>query len=222
MKLFKLLFLSIIILLSPTLVLGNIIITEIKISGDTPDESYIKIFNQGKDDIDISGFRLRKKTFSGRESSMRVFPRESLIRAKGYFVWANSKGEYHLSIDADVWSTAGISSNNSIAITSPDKIVLDSVAWGEGENQFLLGDTIADNPEKNQIIKRKKTEGEYLNNKNNYLDFYLYPPDIIDIPKNDFTLREEEARDKSFPVSYLIGIALFSSILMVALKKALK
>ncbi|MCD5384818.1 MAG: hypothetical protein LRZ94_00700, partial [Candidatus Pacebacteria bacterium] len=170
----------------------------------------------------ISGFRLRKKTSSGRESSIRVFPRESAIRAKDYFVWANSKGEYHLSIDANVWSTAGISSNNSIAITSPDKIVLDSVAWGEGENQFLLGDTIADNPEKNQIIKRKKTEGEYLNNKNNYLDFYLYPPDIIDIPKNDFTLREEKTRDKSFPVSYLIGIALFSSILMVALKKALK
>ncbi len=201
---------------------GNLMITEVQIRSDSPNESHITIFNQSDDDIDISGFKIRKKSSTGREYSVRVFPKESKISAGGYFTWSNSRNDYHLKIDADTWSTAGISNDNSIAIFSPSNEIIDSLAWGDGDGQFLLGSPIPVNPNNDQIIKRKISEGRYENTGDNSTDFFLYPETIIKMAESDLIqYRSQEKREERSPVAIGASIAIFSSFSILMLKKSI-
>ncbi len=201
---------------------GNLMITEVQIRGDSPSESHITIFNQSNNDIDISGFKIRKKSSTGREYSVRVFPKENKIFAGGYFTWSNSRNDYHLKIDADTWSTAGISNDNSIGLFSPSNKIIDSLAWGDGDGQFLSGSPIPVNPNNDQIIKRKTFEGRYENTGDNSADFFLYPETIIDIMESDLIQhRSQEKRDNQSPVAIGAGIVILSSFSILMLKKSI-
>ncbi len=200
----------------------NLIFTEIQIRGESPDESYITIFNHGSINLDISGFKLRKRSSTGKEYSIRVFPQGSIIQSKEYFTWSNSKNDYHLDINADIWSTAGISNNNSIAILSPEGKIIDSLAWGNGENQFLKGSPLPSNPEKNQIIKRIFLNSEYRDTGDNSVDFRFDPEITINIPESNFVLkRQEKIRRDPHPITSGAGIALISALSILMLKKSL-
>lgn len=199
--------------LSPTPVL---IITEVQVHG----ESHIKIFNPGTEDLDISGFRLRKKTASGRESSIRVFPKESTITAGGYFTWANSKNNHHLKIEADVWSKTGISDNNNIALVSPEGDILDSVAWGKGDNQFLSGKPIP-NPSKDQIIRRISSDEKYQITGDNLSDFELYPGIKSDISESEFIQTWTGENSKTSPIIIGVGVAILSLLSILILRRAI-
>lgn len=210
-----------ILLFFPAIVFSqNLIITEVQVRGETPDESYIKIYNPSYNKIDISGFRLVKKSSTGREYSLRVFPKESFILPESYFVWANSRNDYYKEINADVYSTASISSNNSIALLSDKRTLIDSLSWGEGENQFQMGNPLTTNPEKNQLIKRVKKD-TYQNTQNNKKDFYIYPEkDIIEL---DYKKSLENLKKKEFfPFKEGFAVAFFSSLITLLLKKNLE
>ncbi len=191
-------------------------ITEIQIRGD----SHIVLYHQDDNDIDISGFKLRKRSSTGKEYSVRVFPQGSIIPANGHFVWANSKNDHHLSVGADVWSTAGISRDNSVALISSSGDIVDSVAWGVGEDQFGLN--ALPNPAEGQIIKRLSSDGGYLRTGDVLTDFFLHPdigsgfPEVIDMTK-----RSQERERKISPIATGAGIALLSSISILALKRSL-
>ncbi|MDI6602580.1 MAG: lamin tail domain-containing protein [Patescibacteria group bacterium] len=156
----------------------NLLIVEVQIAGEkiNDDNDFIKIHNHSDYDLDISGYKLRKRTSTGKESSIRVFPNGSKIPAKGYFLWANSKNDFHLTIGADIWNKAYLAKNNSIALLSPEGIILDALAWGESQNPFVLGSPFPENPGPNQRLKRKQINGIYQDTNNNSQDFYLYPP----------------------------------------------
>ncbi len=218
MKIF--IFLVFLLLIPATTLANNLIFVEVKLRGLTADESFITIFNQGET-IDVSGFRIRKRTATGRESSIRVFPRGSIIPAQEYFTWANSKQDYHLQVSADVWSTAGLSNNNSIALFTKDGQQLDSLAWGEGKNQFLLGSPLPDNPAKEQIIKRVRTELGYQNTKNNAQDFYFYPKKEIDIPQSDQLKIIKQVGTPNSSVWVGLGVAISSALSILLLKRSL-
>jgi competence ComEA-like helix-hairpin-helix protein len=160
----------------------EIIIVEIGIYGNKADNDFIKIYNQSNESIDISGYKIRKRASTGKESSIIKIPKDKIIKPKSYFVWANSKDNCHLTINADVWTSATLAKNNSIAILSATNEIIDSVGWGEGQNQFYESIPFPDNPSKNQIIKRKIKDGLYQDTNNNKEDFYLDPP-IVSINK---------------------------------------
>ncbi len=201
--------------------MGNdLIIVEIKVRGESPDNSYIKIYNPSDNNIDVTRFRIRKKSSTGREYSVRVFPQESFIPAKGYFLWANSKDEYHLSLDADVYSATSISGNNSVALFSSNGEIIDAVAWGNGENQFVSGDAFPFNPEADETIKRIRNDF-YRNTENNADDFYLFSdkkqhPSISGITEKTFL-------EKNTGFLWLQGLSLAfaSGLLILYIKKAI-
>ncbi len=192
------------------------IITEVQIGGNP----HIVLFNQEENEIDISGFKLRKRSSTGKEYSVRVFPQGSMVAGKGNFTWANSKNDYHLSVKADVWSTAGISRNNSVALLSPSDEIIDSVAWGDGENQF--GSNALSNPTEGQIIKRSRSNGEYLITGDNSVDFFLYPEKRSELTEEiEIVKRSQEERKGASPVTAGAGIAVLSSISILMLKRSL-
>ena len=202
--------------LSPTPT--GIVITEVQIRN----ESRIIIFNPGTENLDVSEFRLRRKSSTGREYSIRVFPRGSIIVAGGYLTWSNSKDDRHLDIGADVWSTALLSNNNSIALVSPKGDIIDSVAWGSGENQFFSGEPIPLNPSEGQIIRRIFLNESYRSTGDNSNDFELYPGIKLDAPK-DTHIRTwtKERNDDTSPVAIGGGVAILSALSILMLKRAI-
>ncbi len=218
----KIIFILVILLLPFKIFsIGNdLIIVEIKVRGESPDNSYIKIYNPSDSNIDITRFRIRKKSSTGKEYSVRVFPQESFIPAKGYFLWANSKDEYHLSQDADVYSATSISSNNSVALFSSDGEIIDAVAWGSGENQFVLGDAFSFNPETDEIIKRIRND-VYRNTGNNAEDFYLFSDKKQNPSVSGITEKTFLEKDTEFPLLQGLSLAFLSGLLILYIKKAI-
>ena len=202
---------------------NELMITEVQICGETVNESHIKIFNPSLSKIDLSGYKLRKRSSTGKEYSIRVFPKNSFIDPGDYFIWANSKDEYYKKINADVWSSAGISNNNSVALFNSSGLMIDALAWGDGIDQFVLGDSIPFNSSKNNVIKRRVLNSVYMNTRDNFSDF-ITEPNIIttEIPEtNVLKKRKIRQRENSSALIIGIGIALLSSLSILALKKSL-
>ena len=188
----------------------NLIITEVQIKGN---DSYVKIYNPNNYDLDISGFKLRKKSSTGKEYSLRVFPKESFIEAKNYFVWANSRGDY--CSQADTCSTGSLAKNNSVALFSFSNSLIDALAWGQGENPFVLGNSF---PFNYQNLERKKDE-EYQNTKDNSQDFLLEESFSLNSFQEEKFLIESNS---TFPFSQGFSFSLFLAGISLFLKKTLK
>lgn len=149
----------------------HLLIIEVQIQGEEVNDDYIKIYNPSSEDLDISGYKLRKRTSTGRESSLRVFPKGSIISGKGYFFWAHKN--FAPKINAQVKSSATLAKNNSIALLDKNGKIIDALAWGQSQNPFVEGKAFPENPSKNQKLIRKKENGLYLDTNNNADDFYL-------------------------------------------------
>lgn len=194
-----------------------LIITEVQIEGEKTSECYIKIYNSSESDIDISSYSLRKKTSSGNDTSLRLFPKGSVIKGKNYFVWASSKeNSFPKKIGADTFSVQTLSPNNSIALFDTSHTLIDALSWGEGENQYVLNSAIM-NPNKGQIIQRKKENNIYSNKNNNSLDFSLYPPPLSSLQIKDFSIEKEKKKTIS-----PLFISFFSSLILATIILFLK
>ncbi len=136
---------------------SHILISEIQITGGSgkTDNDFIELWNPSGNDVDLSGWQLKKKTKSGTESSIRQFPDGLKIPAHGFFLWANSKDGFADSIQADVNSTSYLSSDYSIRLYDKDDALIDSVAWGENSAE---GSAISTDLEANQSYERKAWE----------------------------------------------------------------
>lgn len=153
---------------------GHPVIAEIQITGGTgkADSDFIKIANPAGQSVDIAGWKLRKRTQSGTESSARVFPDGSTIAANGTFLWANSADGFSASVSANVSSTQTLTDNSSIALFDTSGTVVDALAWGSGHvNPFVEGSAFPDNPGASQVLRRKVVNGIIQDTKNNADDF---------------------------------------------------
>ena len=158
-----------------TILAENLLIVEVQIAGDSSNNDYIKIYNPQNQEVDVSGYKLRKRSSTGSESSIKVFPNGSKISAKGFFIWANSQNDYYLKINADIWSSATLAKNNSVALLNLEGKIIDALTWGKSQNPFVKGLPFPENPGPNQQLKRKKINGVYQNTNNNSQDFFIFP-----------------------------------------------
>lgn len=213
---------------------NRLLIVEVQITGDISSNDFIKIYNPAGQDINVSGYKLRKRVSTGSESSLRVFPKESLIKANGYFIWANSKENFYLTLGANVWSTDTLTKNNSIALFNQEGVIIDALAWGKSQNPFLKGSPFPENPESNQKLKRKQTGGIYQDTNNNAQDFYLNPPSLAtnkeikpektpeEKPKPELAALAEQIPNKDssniFVLLIAVPLAVFSGIIILILK----
>lgn len=167
----------------------HLVISEIQITGGTGQTTndFIEIYNPTNSIIDLSDWQLKRRTTSGTESSMKVFSKGKNIPAHGYFLWANSKDNYHLSINADESSVAILTDDNSIALFDSANNLIDALAWGSDHtNPFIDSEhsiPCSGNPEANQSIERRPggTQGNSQDTNNNSVDFL---PPAIPNPQN--------------------------------------
>jgi hypothetical protein len=154
----------------------HLVIREVQITGGTgkTDNDFIKIYNPTGSAVDVGGWKLRKRTQTGSESSVKVFPDGSVIPAQGYFIWANSKDGFSESISADASSTQTLAADNSIAFFDAEGNVIDALAWGEGHvGPFVEDQPYPQNPGASQVAARKAENGLVVDTDNNAQDFEL-------------------------------------------------
>jgi len=175
-KIFNLIFLSLIFLF---LFLGwgekvgagwadYVVISEIQITGGKgkSNNDFIELYNPTNLTIDLSGWQIKRRTQSPStglsvESSINRFSKGKIIPPYGYFLWANSKDDFHLKIEADEWTTAILTEDNSIALFDDKKNLIDAVAWGsDHDNLFVEIKPYPVNPGPNQSLERKPGGGQ--------------------------------------------------------------
>ncbi len=151
---------------------AHLVIAAVQIAGVASTNDFIKIFNPTGGVIDASGWKLRKRTSTGTENSVRVFPAGSFVQPQNYFTWANSANGFAASIGADASSSETLAADNSTALEDATSAVIDAVAWGTGlTNPFVEGTPYPDNPAANQTLARKFAGGTMQDTDDNSQDF---------------------------------------------------
>lgn len=133
----------------------------------------MKIFNPTGAAVDLTGWKLHKKSSTGTDYSLKTFATGVTLASGAYLTWANSENGFADSIDADVSSTETLSANNSVALLDPSGAVIDAVAWGTGTNQYVEGDAYPTSPTTNQILVRNSAAGSVVDTNDNANDFTI-------------------------------------------------
>jgi PKD repeat protein len=131
----------------------GVIIHEIQIEGEHASDEFIELHNTTGKPVDVSGWKLRKRTKSGGESSVKVFDSGSIIPPKGYFLWANSQGVFQSQ--ADQTSSASLTTDNSLGLFTSNDVLVDTVTWGtENTQPFHSSVHYPANPEPGTSLQR--------------------------------------------------------------------
>ena len=152
---------------------NHLLIAAVQIAGAESGNDFVKIYNPTSVAVDVSGWKLRKKSSTGTDASLREFPVGSSVAAGAYFVWANSADGFAQSIGADASSTGTLAANNSAALFDENGKQIDAVAWGTGTNQYVEGAAYPTSPTANQVLERKSASGVIVDTDNNANDFTL-------------------------------------------------
>ncbi len=160
---------------SPTgTLLEHILIAAVQIAGERSSNDFVKIYNSSGDAADLGGWKLKKRSSTGAEYSLRTFPEGTSLAPGAYFTWANSADGFAASLGADASSTETISSNNSVALFDSGGMVADALAWGSGEGQFVEGNPFPENPGAGQVLRRVFSDsGGPVDTADNASDFTL-------------------------------------------------
>ena len=151
----------------------EVLITEIGIIGS---DDFVELYNPTNINQDLDGCKLRKKIQSGADYSLKSIPEGVVIAPGQYLLWASSKNDYHLEVNAELFTQQILSSDYSVALISDGGDIVDAVAWGEGHiNPYVEGSAFPENPDSGQTIGRKWDAGSntYQNTGNNANDFEL-------------------------------------------------
>jgi hypothetical protein len=152
---------------------SHILIAAVQIAGASSSNDLVKLYNPTATAIDMSGWKLHKKSSTGTDYSLKVFPAGSVIGAEQSFVWANSDDAFSEIVSANVSSTETLAANNSVELMDAAGNIVDAVAWGTGANQYGEGPPYPTSPGANQLLSRRSSDGVMADTDNNSDDFAL-------------------------------------------------
>lgn len=152
---------------------SHILVASVQISGASSSNDLVGLYNPTIAAIDMSGWKLRKKSSTGGDYSLKVFPAGSVVAAGQLFIWANSNDGFSETADANVSSTETLAANNSVALMDAAGTIVDAVAWGTGTNQYGEGPPYPTSPGANQLLSRRSLDGVMANTDDNSNDFTI-------------------------------------------------
>ena len=141
---------------------NHVVVSEVQLTGGTgkTEEDFIELYNPTNQIVDLSGWKLKKRTKTGSEGPLGTFDSGLTIPARGFFLWANSKDGFADRIGADIARSYSVAANNSIALLDVADTVIDAVAWGSDlVNPFVEGSSLTAALEANQSYERKAWNG---------------------------------------------------------------
>jgi hypothetical protein len=150
----------------------GVLISAVQIVGASSTNDLIRLYDAGPSPVDMSGWKLRKRSQTGTDYSLKQFPEGSVIGAGQTFTWANSAGGFSEAIGANVSSTETLSADNSVALIDASGTIVDAVAWGTGTDQYGEGSPYPTDPTAGQVLTRR-SDGAMVDTQNNANDFEL-------------------------------------------------
>lgn len=141
-------FIGITIFLSPAFASADVFISEFSIGGGAghTDDDFIELYNSGSKRVSLEHWKLRRRTKSGSESSVRELGKEDCIAPAGYFLWASSKAKSEYADHADTTSSATLTADNSLALFDADGTLEDAVTFGSGHTHPFPSPSALSNP----------------------------------------------------------------------------
>jgi hypothetical protein len=152
---------------------GHVLIAAVQIVGAAVNNDLVKLFNPTAAAIDMSGWKLHKKSSTGTDYSLKVFPAGSVIGARQSFVWANSDDGFSETVSANISSTETLAADNSVALMDAAGNIVDAVAWGTGTNQYGEGPPYPTSSGANQLLSRRSSDGVMADTDDNSSDFTI-------------------------------------------------
>jgi len=163
----------------------HVVISEIQVIGSISNDEFVELYNPTGSDIDITGWKLRKKVSGGTESAL-VASMSGTIKAYGFFLIVHPDVSASYQYD-NLYSSGSyaIANNNTVILKNDSDIVIDKVGYGDTASDFETQSVIG--PGSGESLERKAsntstlasmTNGESFNgnsydSNNNYNDFIL-------------------------------------------------
>lgn len=148
---------------------NNVVISEIQITGNTTTDEFVELYNPTSADIDLSGWRLTRKTANGSQSNL-VANIQGTIPAYGFFLIAHP--DYNGSVSADQTYSAASNSmaaNNTILLyRDSGQTLVDKVGMGNASDYEGKATVVPNSEESIERIGKVDTD-------NNLNDFILQP-----------------------------------------------
>ncbi|MFH1049122.1 MAG: PKD domain-containing protein, partial [Patescibacteria group bacterium] len=185
---------------------GHLVISEIQIGGASATDEFVELYNPTGSVINLSGWRLTKKTASGTTVAnlLTAFPDKN-IPAFGYFLITHSTG-YDGAVAADaVYSTSSsLSSDNTIILYSDaGNTVVDLAGMGAAIN---FEGAIAENPLVDGSVERKANINSTAESLTSGTDKYLGNGWDTNNNSADFVLRAvSDPQNSSSSIEPLVG-----------------
>jgi len=136
---------------------GGVVISQVQVTageGKT-DQDFVELFNSGDQAFNLKGYRLVKRgKTSNKDSSVKVWSRETIIPAKSFYLWANTHYAFAGS-SPDSTTSATISEDNGVGLRKgglDSGDLIDSISWGKADNTFVKA--LPFNPGAGQAIWR--------------------------------------------------------------------
>ena len=152
---------------------NHILIAAVQIAAASSSNDLVKLYNPTASAVDMSGWKLHKKSQTGADYSLKEFPTGSVIAAGQSFVWANSTGGFSETVGANISSTETLAADNSVALMDAAGSIVDAVAWGTGASQYGEGPPYPTDPGANQLLARRSSNGVMVDTDNNTNDFII-------------------------------------------------
>lgn len=161
------------------------VISEVQIGGDSVTKEFVELYNPTADAIDLTGWRLTKKTATGNETNLVTDFPASVISGFGYFLISHS--DFNEIFSDIIYTTANsLAANNTVLLYDNNGLLIDKLGFGIAGDKEMTA--FATNPPANQSLERKAEEGSTLesmtlgadifsgngfDSNNNYDDFIL-------------------------------------------------
>ncbi len=149
----------------------NIVVNEIQTAGQTSKDEFVELYNPTDASIDVTGWRLTKKTATGNEANLVSTFSSMSIQPHGFLLIAHPT-DYKGSVSPDLtYSTSNTIADDNTVILYRDAgdTIVDLVGVGKAT---VRDGTPAPNPDAGQSITRR----DGLDTNNNGADFIIAAP----------------------------------------------
>jgi hypothetical protein len=130
---------------------SHIVISEVQIAGGVSTDEFVELYNPTNSNVDLTNWRLAKKTASGTESDLVTdFPAKT-INAHGYLLLAHT--DYDGAVIEDItYSTSSVAVNNTVLLYNSSDTVVDKLGFGSATD---VETTSKAEPSTNDSVERK-------------------------------------------------------------------